>query len=469
MYKIPAAIHSRVKYTGYIPRKTLTQKGNSVRKRYRIMDDDNFVLVTTGGGGDGLEVIDHYLAMHDYYPASLPFKSIIITGPFMPKKVRENFSKRAKKFGIKTLPFHPRMEELISAADLVISMGGYNTICEILTQHTPALIIPRETPRKEQLIRARRMKSEGLLDFIPWTEVTPQLLREKIFTLFTSSSNITRRSVPLHFPGSIPCGPGSLVLKIDAMKCPLPGRVLKTDRQMRHETNRTLGYILKGYPRISETFISNEILLLEKLGFTMRLFPMRQPRETFSHASVKQIKARVDYLPTDLFTDFFRLLRPNLFLAAKNPQNFRKALTTAAAGFSKGKELATLKHLLQAGYLTNMHLIKDANIRHLHGHFAHSPTSVTLFAALLSGLPFSFTAHAKDIYTSSPEKLRKKIAQAQFVITCTRHNAEYLQAIAGDCSTPIYCIYHGIDLELFQHPVIKRKPCEPTLCSRWRG
>ncbi len=187
MYKIPDTINNRVQYTGYIPRKTLSVRAKlNARKRYRIMDDDTFVLVTTGGGGDGLEVIDQYLAMHDYYPTSLPFKSIIITGPFMPKKVRERFAKRAKKFGIKTLPFHPRMEELISAADLVISMGGYNTICEILTQRTPALIIPRETPRKEQLIRARRLKGEGLLDFIPWTEVTPQLLREKIFTMLTN-------------------------------------------------------------------------------------------------------------------------------------------------------------------------------------------------------------------------------------------------------------------------------------------
>ncbi len=223
----------------------------------------------------------------------------------------------------------------------------------------------------------------------------------------------------------------------------------------------TLGYILKGYPRISETFISNEVLLLEKLGFTMRLFPMRLPRESFSHASVKKIKAQVDYLPTDLYADFFRLLRPNIFLAAKRPRNFKKALVTAATGISKGQESATLKHLLQAGFLTNTHLIKDASIIQLHGHFAHSPTSVTFFAALLSGLPFSFTAHAKDIYTSQPEKLRKKITAAKFVITCTRHNAEYLQAIAGNCSTPIYCIYHGIDLKLFTHPVNQQKPREP--------
>ena len=191
MYKIPEKIHSRVKFTGYIPRKTLSPSTKAnVRRRYRIMEEDKFVLVTTGGGGDGLEVIDHYLAMHDYFPTSLPFKSIIITGPFMPKKMRETFKKRANKYGIKTLPFQPRME-LMAAADLVISMGGYNTICEILTQKTPALIIPRETPRKEQLIRARRLKTKGLLDFIPWTEVNPQLFREKIFTLFNNQRQYT--------------------------------------------------------------------------------------------------------------------------------------------------------------------------------------------------------------------------------------------------------------------------------------
>ena len=223
----------------------------------------------------------------------------------------------------------------------------------------------------------------------------------------------------------------------------------------------TLAYILKGYPRISETFISNEILLLERLGFTMRLFPMRQPRESFSHASVGEIKARVDYLPTELLPDFFRLLRPNIFLAAKKPKQFKETLRTAAQGVSHGKGLATLKHLLQAGYLTNHHLENDPNIAQLHGHFAHSPTSVTMFASLLSGIPFSFTAHAKDIYTSDKEKIRKKIAQAKFVVTCTRHNKEYLQAIAGNCPTPIYCIYHGIDLNLFRQTEPRLKTHNP--------
>jgi len=189
MYNIPEKIHDRITFTGYIPRKIISAGTKaSVRKKYKISDDENFILVTTGGGGDGLEVIDHYLAMHEYFPTPLPFKSIIITGPFMPKKVREAFAKRAKKYGIKIMPFHPRLEELMSAADLVVCMGGYNTICEVLTQQTPALIIPRETPRQEQLIRARRLKDKGLLDFIPWTEVTSQLLRKKIFSLLDNQS-----------------------------------------------------------------------------------------------------------------------------------------------------------------------------------------------------------------------------------------------------------------------------------------
>ncbi len=193
-YRIPESIHPKVHFTGYIRRKNVRHgKRALIRRKYRILDEDSFVMVTTGGGGDGYEVIDHFLAMHDYYPASLPLKSIIVTGPFMPKETREKIRKRAKKYGIRSIPFHPRPEELMVAADVVISMGGYNTICEILSNKTPAIIIPRETPRTEQLIRARRLKEEGLLDFIPWKEVTPQLLRQKIFSLLRDKDLYRRR------------------------------------------------------------------------------------------------------------------------------------------------------------------------------------------------------------------------------------------------------------------------------------
>jgi len=183
-YKIPREAQDKVKFTGYIPRKNLPDSTRCrIRKQFRILEDDIFVLITTGGGGDGMEMLEHYLDMHDYYPTSLPLKTIMITGPFMPKSQRREIQRRAKLHGIKSIPFHHKVEEMMKAADLVISMGGYNTICEILTHRTPALIIPREWPRREQLIRATCLKERGLLDFIPWTEVTPQLLRDKIFSV----------------------------------------------------------------------------------------------------------------------------------------------------------------------------------------------------------------------------------------------------------------------------------------------
>lgn len=225
-----------------------------------------------------------------------------------------------------------------------------------------------------------------------------------------------------------------------------------------------LGMILKGYPRISETFISNEILLLERLGIQVRLFPMRHPRENFCHASVKEIKARVDYLPTYLWSDLHILFYHNFLLALKKPGAYARTLALAAKRFLRKRNIATLKHLLQAGYMVNRFLLNSREIKHLHSHFAHSPTSVTMFAGMLSGLPYSFTAHAKDIYTSDPAQIREKIDMASFVITCTRYNKQYLSRLSRGSTTSVHCVYHGIDVKLFSETGRKNKTAkEPYL------
>lgn len=208
-----------------------------------------------------------------------------------------------------------------------------------------------------------------------------------------------------------------------------------------------LGMILKGFPRISETFISNEILLLESLGFKIHIFSMRQPREAFCHESVGRIRAKVDYLPETLLAPLPRLLFHTGRLAARRPAAMRQALQTAFRRFLRTRRSATLKHLLQAGYLVDR-LLPKSGVTHLHAHFAHSPTSVALFASRLSGLPYSFTAHAKDIYTTDPRQLREKIALARFVVTCTGYNRRHLLRLS-DGRTPIHRIYHGIDTRLF--------------------
>jgi glycosyltransferase involved in cell wall biosynthesis len=222
--------------------------------------------------------------------------------------------------------------------------------------------------------------------------------------------------------------------------------------------------VLKGFPRISETFISNEIILLEKLGFQIHIFSMRRPREAFSHESVKKIKATVDYLPETLLMDFPRLFYHNVQLAAKRPGMYAGALRTAMKRFARSRRLASIKHMLQAGYLVHR-ILPDRRISHLHAHFAHSPTSVAFLAGRLTGLPYSFTAHAKDIFTSSPEQLREKIEHAQFVVTCTGYNRRYLKNLSVINSlpsrepTPIHRIYHGIDTDLF---VSGRNGTEPA-------
>jgi len=214
----------------------------------------------------------------------------------------------------------------------------------------------------------------------------------------------------------------------------------------------TLGMVLKGYPRISETFISNEVLLLERLGFSIHIFSMRQPRESFTHESVRQIQAGVDYLPETLFAPLPRFLYHAVLLAIQRPRRFWQTLAMAVARCLRTRRLATVKHFLQACYLVH-HLIPRERIVHLHAHFAHSPTSVALFASRLSGLPFSFTAHAKDIYTSDPKQLAEKIRSARFVITCTEHNRLYLRQLSDGAATPIHCVHHGIDTTLFSNHV----------------
>ena len=209
-----------------------------------------------------------------------------------------------------------------------------------------------------------------------------------------------------------------------------------------------LGMILKGYPRISETFISNEILLLERLGFSIHLFSMRQPRESFTHKSVSQIQANVDYLPETLLRPLPRLIYYNFLLALQKPRVYAKALKTALQRFLRTRKSATIKHLFQAGYLVRQ-LLPRRKIMHLHAHFAHSPTSVAMFASILSGLPFSFTAHAKDIYTSDPRQLREKLARARFVITCTAYNRRHLEKLDDGKLNSVFRVYHGIDTGLF--------------------
>lgn len=214
-----------------------------------------------------------------------------------------------------------------------------------------------------------------------------------------------------------------------------------------------LGMILKGYPRISESFISTEILLLESLGIPIEIYSLKQPRESFSHANVKKIRASVTYMPEYVIPNWQTLMKSNFTAWRKLRAHYRQCLKDAIFRAFDRRNSATLRHFLQAGHLTTIRLL-GSPVCHLHAHFCHTPTSVALFASELTGLPFSFTAHAKDIYTSDPEQLVRKIERARFVVTCTKYNARYLSGLSSSESqiqhqTPIHTIYHGIDVDFF--------------------
>ena len=183
-YEISDAISRKIHFTGYIPRKIPGKDAvNKIKKELGLKSPEKLVVVTTGGGGDGYRVMDTYLATLESFSNQPPFKSVLITGPFMPKEERRDVFKRARRLGVRTYHFYRQMEKIFSAADIVVSMGGYNTLCEILGQGTISLVIPRETPRQEQIIRARAFHRQNLVDYISWSDFSADRLRQKLFDL----------------------------------------------------------------------------------------------------------------------------------------------------------------------------------------------------------------------------------------------------------------------------------------------
>jgi predicted glycosyltransferase len=189
-YAIPASVSSKMIFTGYLARKVPSNSTiQKTRREQNLGDGEKLVVVTTGGGGDGYEVMDHYLSMLEDLPSPIQFKTVMVTGPFMPKAERKALFRRARKLRVRTFHFYRNMEKLLAAADLVVGMGGYNTLCEILSMRIPSLIIPRETPRQEQLIRARIFRERQLVDYIPWHLCTPRKMGERVSALLDDASD----------------------------------------------------------------------------------------------------------------------------------------------------------------------------------------------------------------------------------------------------------------------------------------
>ena len=183
-YRIPPHVASKVYFTGYIRRHVpLPEDIQAIRRDLEIDEEERIVLLTTGGGGDGYPVINTFLKAFE--ESSLPPKVrvVVVTGPFVSPKHLHEIVRRCNALGFTSLKFHHFMEGLIGASQVVVSMGRYNTVCEIISQKKPFLIVPRTVPREEQLIRAQVLCSRGLCDYLHPDALTPRAVRDKILNL----------------------------------------------------------------------------------------------------------------------------------------------------------------------------------------------------------------------------------------------------------------------------------------------
>jgi predicted glycosyltransferase len=160
---LPVSVRRRMVYTGYLRRSA--PELVATPEISGIVDQD-FLLVTPGGGGDGDGLIDWVLSAYEHDPGGLS-PALLVFGPFMLPERQAAFTTRVAKLPkVRAITFDAHLEALIKRASAVVAMGGYNTFCEILSFDKPALIVPRTVPRLEQFIRASRAAELGLVSML---------------------------------------------------------------------------------------------------------------------------------------------------------------------------------------------------------------------------------------------------------------------------------------------------------------
>jgi glycosyltransferase involved in cell wall biosynthesis len=230
-----------------------------------------------------------------------------------------------------------------------------------------------------------------------------------------------------------------------------------------------IAYLVKTFPKLSETFILNEILELERQGLELHIFSLRQPSEAKVHPGVSQVKAPVTYVrswyaplppppervPFEKLAHKVQIREERRFMFLHHPIWFIRTWLFQVRDHTRKRyfyqELRTKSGTRKRYFYQALALARElrrGGFTHLHAHFANEPTSVGQLAGRLARCSFSFTAHAKDIYLTDRDELAQKIAAADFVVTCTGFNQNYLQEMVSS-KTRIHLCYHGVNLGQF--------------------
>lgn len=220
-----------------------------------------------------------------------------------------------------------------------------------------------------------------------------------------------------------------------------------------------IGYIIKMFPRLSETFILNEILELEQQGLPLRIFSMKRPTEAVAHLRAQAVRAPISYLPEKFSDAPLRILRSQGYVWRRYPGAWRRQFRNAIRRTRNEGSCSDLLSFFQACCV-----VKEAReVRHLHAHYANVPAKLALLVQRLSGLSYSITTHAKDIFQNNPfasPKLLERMGRARFIVANSQYSAAHIRAgLNGEGD--VHVVYNGLDLESF--PMRKTSPDHPLL------
>ncbi|MEC9434032.1 MAG: glycosyltransferase family 4 protein [Pseudomonadota bacterium] len=220
-----------------------------------------------------------------------------------------------------------------------------------------------------------------------------------------------------------------------------------------------LAVVVKGYPRLSETFVAQELLELEARGHAFEIWSLRHPYDDRTHPLHDRIKARPRYLPEYLHREPLRVLR-GVVRAARLP-GFGAMARLWLRDLARDRTVNRIRRFGQACVLAAE---LPAGTRFLYVHFLHTPGSVARYAAGMRGLGWGVSAHAKDIWTIPDWEKREKLADARFLVTCTASGAEHLRGLAPEPGR-VGLVYHGLDLTRFPDPPARplRAPGAPLV------
>ena len=214
---------------------------------------------------------------------------------------------------------------------------------------------------------------------------------------------------------------------------------------------KKIACILKGYPRLSETFIAQEIHALENAGVDIVIYSLRHPTDAEVHPIHKKIRAKVHYLPEYLYRHPIRVM--SAFIGALFDRRFYQVVGLFLKDLARDFTPNRCRRFGQALVLARE---IDPDREWLYVHFLHTPASVARYASHLTNMPWSCSAHAKDIWTLPQWEIKEKLSELQWLVTCTQSNADYLRALSnpkkGNPGNKVCLLYHGLDLSRFPEP-----------------